>query len=375
MSDMQQTPRVTDVFIAGGGPAGLAAAIACCQKGLRVVVADVCRPPIEKPCGEGLMPDSVSALRRLGAGLPSGESFAFGGVRFQGSGVCVDASFPNGYGVGVRRRVLHDALVSAAEEAGALLLWNARVSAVSRQGVVVDGDLIRSRWIVGADGEKSQIRRWSGLDHTTCYARRFGFRKHFRVRPWTDRVEVYWGTAGQFYITPVSPSEICAVLLSRDRHQRIDHALREFPELRNRLAGVATDAERGAVSMSRHLRHVARDGVALIGDASGSVDAITGEGLCLAFRQAEALALALEAGDLQIYEAEHRRLFRRPTLMARLMLSMDRFSLIRHRALHALAGKPAIFANLLAAHVAERPTAELVTSGIIPLGLRMVAAR
>lgn len=375
MSDIQQTPRVADVFIAGGGPAGLAAAIACCGKGLRVVVADLCRPPIEKPCGEGLMPDSVAALRRLGVCLPSGESFAFGGVRFQGSGVSVDASFPSGHGVGVRRRILHDILVSAAEEAGAVLLWEARVSAVSHEGVVVDGGLIRSRWIIGADGENSQVRRWSGLDHTTSYARRFGFRKHFRMPPWTDRVEVYWGTAGQFYITPVSSTEICAVLLSRDRHQRIDHALGEFPELRDRLAGVAADAERGAVSVSRQLRRVARGGVALIGDASGSVDAITGEGLLLAFRQAEALALALDTGDLQIYEAEHRRLFRRPALMARLMLSMDRFPKIRHRALHAMAAKPAIFANLLAAHMAERPTAELVTSGIIPLGLRMVAAR
>jgi flavin-dependent dehydrogenase len=48
--------------------------------------------------------------------------------------------------------------------------------------------------------------------------------------------------------------------------------------------------------------------VALVGDASGSVDAITGEGLCLLFQQAVALAAALEAGDLALYQAEHRRI-------------------------------------------------------------------
>ncbi|HLN04194.1 MAG TPA: FAD-dependent monooxygenase [Bryobacteraceae bacterium] len=372
---MPQIPRETDVFIAGGGPAGLAAAIACCQKGFRVVVADVCRPPIEKPCGEGLMPDSVAALRRLGVGIPPGECFPFTGARFEGSGVSVEASFPNGYGMGVRRRVLHEALVSRAEAAGAALLWGVRVSGISDQGALVDGSLVRCRWIIGADGENSQIRRWGRLDHITHYARRFGFRKHFRVRPWSGCVEVWWGTAGQVYITPVRPNEICVVLLSRDRHQRIDAALAEFPELRNRIEGAPADAERGAVSASRRLRHVARGGVALIGDSSGSVDAITGEGLCLAFRQAEALALALEAGDLRAYDREHRRLLRRPALMARLMLSMDRFPLIRHRALHAMAAKPAIFSNLLAAHVAERPTAKLVTGGIVPLGLRMMAVR
>ncbi|MGB8062426.1 MAG: FAD-binding protein, partial [Candidatus Sulfotelmatobacter sp.] len=47
----------TDVFVIGGGPAGLAAAIAARKCGLRVIVADAAQPPIDKACGEGLMPD------------------------------------------------------------------------------------------------------------------------------------------------------------------------------------------------------------------------------------------------------------------------------------------------------------------------------
>ena len=39
---------------------------------------------------------------------------------------------------------------------------------------------------------------------------------------------------------------------------------------------------------------MSRGNVALIGDASGTVDAITGEGLCLAFSQAMVLAECLE---------------------------------------------------------------------------------
>ena len=81
--------------------------------------------------------------------------------------------------------------------------------------------------------------------------------------------------------------------------------------------------ERGAITMMQKLRHVQRGNVALVGDASGSVDAITGEGLSLGFRQAMALADALERGDLSGYEAEHRRLARRPALMGRLMLALD----------------------------------------------------
>ncbi len=73
----------------------------------------------------------------------------------------------------------------------------------------------------------------------------------------------------------------------------------EFPELARRIGGAElTGRERGAITMTRKFRHVQRGNVALVGDASGSVDAITGEGLALGFRQAMALADALERGDL-----------------------------------------------------------------------------
>jgi NADPH-dependent 2,4-dienoyl-CoA reductase/sulfur reductase-like enzyme len=63
----------TDVFVIGGGPAGLAVAIAARQKGLQAIVADGAAPPIEKPCGEGMMPETLAALRDLGVEIPAGQ--------------------------------------------------------------------------------------------------------------------------------------------------------------------------------------------------------------------------------------------------------------------------------------------------------------
>jgi flavin-dependent dehydrogenase len=54
------------VFVIGGGPAGLAAAIAARQRGFAVAVADGLEPPVDKACGEGLMPDTLRVLRELG---------------------------------------------------------------------------------------------------------------------------------------------------------------------------------------------------------------------------------------------------------------------------------------------------------------------
>jgi len=68
---MLDIPRQSDVFIVGGGPAGLAAAIALRARGFGVTVADPALPPIDKACGEGLMPNALRTFERLGVSLPS----------------------------------------------------------------------------------------------------------------------------------------------------------------------------------------------------------------------------------------------------------------------------------------------------------------
>ena len=367
-------PHETDVFIVGGGPAGLAAAIAARAKGLRVTVADWSRPPIEKPCGEGLMPDSLEVLRQLGIAIGSEHSFPFGGIRFVAPGASVSASFPSGCGLGMRRPVLHQLLADRAAETGVQFLWGARVTGISSDGVLVNGQLLRSRWIIGADGQSSNVRRWADLDALHRYKRRFGFRRHYRVTPWSDCVELHWGSGFQFYITPVSPREVCMVLISQNRQLRIDEALEGCPELSARLQGaIPAGAEQGAVSLSCRFKQVARGRVALVGDASGSVDAVTGEGMCLAFQQAVKLADALAAGDLRIYAAGHRRLMRRPFFIADAMLLLDRFPGLRDRAMRALSANPAIFSTLLAMHVGARAPAAMVTTAL-PLGWQMLTA-
>jgi flavin-dependent dehydrogenase len=358
-------PNKTDVFVVGGGPAGLAAAIAARQRGFDVVVADVARPPIDKACGEGLMPESIRALRTLGVVIDAEQSFHFRGVRFVEGPVSVAANFPEASGIGVRRTCLHRLLVDRASEIGVSFLWGARVTGISNNGVLVDGKALPCRWVIGADGQKSRVRAWAGLDRVRHESVRYGFRRHYQMQPWTDQVEVHWGTGCQVYVTPVAPQEVSVALLCNDSHERLEGALSDFPELNRRLAGAPfSSSERGAVTASRRLHKVVRGKTLLIGDASGSVDAITGEGLCLSFRQAVALGDALASGDLASYQAEHRRLAQRPILMSRLLLLLDRFPKLRRRALGTLAARPAIFAQLLAMHVAAISPMDLLVRGM-----------
>jgi flavin-dependent dehydrogenase len=334
----------TDLFVIGGGPAGLAAAIAARRKGLTVTLADGARPPIDKVCGEGLMPDGLAALHSLGVMWDRPPGLSFRGIRFIDRGVSFESPFPKGQALGIRRTVLHSALVEAAAAAGVRMLWGTPVS--------IGDQIIPARWVVGADGFHSRVRRWAGLGVIPSGRPRFGFRIHYRLAPWTDYMELHWGAGCQIYVTPIGPQEVCAALISRDSRLRLDEALAQFPQLAARLAGAPrTTTERGAVTANRALPRVYRGNIALIGDASGSVDAITGEGLCLAFHQAIALADSLASGDLAAYQIAHRRLARRPTLMSKLMLTMDRRSWLRKPAFHAMAFEPRIFQTLLSFHL------------------------
>jgi flavin-dependent dehydrogenase len=353
----------TDVFIIGGGPVGLAAAIAIREKGFNVTVADGVMPPIDKACGEGLMPDAVAALRMLGVNLEKSDGQAFRGIRFIENQKRVLADFPKGQGIGVRRTVLHEKIVERARACGISLLWNTPVVGISSGGVMLTRGVIAAKWIVGADGSNSRVRRWTGLEAHREHKRRFACRRHFHVKPWSDRAEVYWGQGAQAYVTAVGKEEVCVALISRRPDMQFTETLREFPELVSRLESAErVGGERGAVTAMHSLKRVYRGNVALIGDASGGVDAITGDGLCLGFCQAKALAEALVSGRLSEYQKAHRRLGRRAAWMGRLLLLLDARVSLRRRVLRAFETEPSVFERLLAIHVGETSTAYLAST-------------
>ncbi|MGZ4665760.1 MAG: NAD(P)/FAD-dependent oxidoreductase, partial [Frankiaceae bacterium] len=163
-----------DLLVAGAGPVGLAVGVLAATAGFDVLIADprfdsAGGEPIDKACGEGLVPVGLRRLQALGVD-PPGRPLA--GIRYlpAAGGPAADARFRTGAGRGVRRTVLQRALASRATGVGARVLPAAVAgfmtgSAGVRARLRGDGGTaeVRCRWLVGADGLHSSVRRAAGL--------------------------------------------------------------------------------------------------------------------------------------------------------------------------------------------------------------------
>jgi flavin-dependent dehydrogenase len=294
----------TEVLVAGGGPVGLASAIEARLAGLDVTVVEPRDGPIDKACGEGLMPGALPELGRLGVD-PDGMPFV--GIAYLDGKRRVEHRFDGGPGRGVRRTVLHAALRERAVAAG-VRFHEGRVDAVHQRAGFVEAVGLRAAWLLGADGLHSAVAREVGLALPPPRARRrFGQRRHYALPPWSEFVEVLWTPAGEFYVTPIGDRVVGVALLAR-RGEHFDDALAGAGQLAERLRGVEAASElRGAGPLRQRTRARVAGRVLLVGDASGYVDALTGEGLRIGFAQAQAAVAAITADRPQEYEAAWER--------------------------------------------------------------------
>lgn len=350
----------TEVLVVGGGPAGLAAAIASRLAGFEVVLLDRARPLIDKACGEGLMPDGVARLQDLGVMIDPRRRRAFNGIRYIDGEVVAEGRFPRLCGYGIRRLDLHDALLRRAEALGVALNWQAGVAELLADGVETPTARYQARFILAADGLRSRLRRAAGLEKSPASWARFGVRRHFKLAPWTELVEVHWAAGCEAYVTPVGVDEVGVAILWSGRKAGFDALLESFPALAERLRGAETSSgDRGAGPLRQQVRGVVSGRLALLGDAAGYVDAITGEGLSVAFHQATAVVQAMRQDDLRSYTRAHRAIMSLPDNMTHLLLAIERRPWLRRRVIQALAREPEIFSRLLAIHCRALPLRRL----------------
>jgi geranylgeranyl reductase family protein len=164
-----------DLAIAGGGPAGSAAAWQAAQTGARVIVLDKAEFPRDKPCGDGLTPRSVSHIQKMGLADEVAKFHRVNRAKVFSPSEW-ELSFPRrpgmpDHGHVARRRELDTLLLKNAESAGAEVRQSAEVI-----GPVLDdtgritgvtlksGEQVLADAVIAADGAYSPIKRALKLD-------------------------------------------------------------------------------------------------------------------------------------------------------------------------------------------------------------------
>jgi flavin-dependent dehydrogenase len=300
-----------DLLIVGGGPGGLATALHARRQGLSVIVAEPRVTPIDKACAEGLMPGGLAELTSLGIDPPG---LPFRGIAYLSEHRRAEARFCGRPGRGVRRTTLHAALAARAKEQD--IEWiSTRVTRVDQDanGVMAAG--VRAKWLVAADGLHSAVRRAVGINAVAGKPRRYGVRWHYQVPAWSEFVEVHWSPWGEAYVTPVEPDLVGVAILSRHRPD-----LAWFPRLAHHLRGAPPGHPRGCGPLRQVVSHRVAGRVLLVGDAAGYEDALTGEGISLAVRQAGAAVTAILNEAPSSYEAAWGRITRDYRLLTRALV-------------------------------------------------------
>ena len=188
----------------------------------------------------------------------------------------------------------------------------------------------------------------AGITTSCPVQRRFGVGSHYQIAPWIDTVEVYWADEGEAYVTPVGPEMVGVAMLSRTKPLDFDRELQHFSTLARHLeGGPVASRDRGAGPFGHRPRTVVRDRLALVGDAAGSLDPITGEGISVAISQAGALVRAISKGSISEYAADHRRIMRLPKFVTGLLLAGERRPRLRRLTIRVFAASPRLFTRLV----------------------------
>ena len=177
-SAVRTRQRVFDVIVAGAGPAGTSTATFLARHGVSTLVLDRAGFPRDKVCGDGLTPQAIYWLDRLGcvdevlsetkACIKECDLY-LDGQRLLTGGFARDTPYPD-FAILLDRRRFDHILLRNAVEAGAQFEGghSVREIEVSRDGARVIADAggrrveYRSRIVIGADGVSSAVSRQLG---------------------------------------------------------------------------------------------------------------------------------------------------------------------------------------------------------------------
>jgi geranylgeranyl reductase family protein len=325
-----------DVLVVGAGPSGAACAHWLAEAGHDVVVLEKKRFPREKTCGDGLTPRAVRQLEDMGLGGALSSSHRFVGLRSVAFGRQIEMTWPDHpdyppYGYVVTRHDLDQLVAERAAKSGAQLRTGTEaVEPILEDGVCrgarlggaggSDGDSVRARYVVVADGANSRFGRALGVSRDRTQPQGMAIRGYFRSprhdEPWIEsHLDLRDGDGkvvpGYGWIFPVGDGRVnvgVGLLSTFHRWKQINTSslMDSFVQWAPASWGISPESACGPPTGGRlpmGLSVGPRVGAThlVVGDAGGAVNPFNGEGIAYAYETgrlaAAAIDTALASGD------------------------------------------------------------------------------
>ncbi|MHB8471135.1 MAG: geranylgeranyl reductase family protein [Gaiellaceae bacterium] len=297
-----------DVAVVGAGPAGSTAAYRLAVAGARVLLVDRATFPRDKPCGGGvtlraarLLPFSIDPVveDRIGT-LDCRLRYGPGFTRTARDGPLA---------LMTQRKRLDYFLLQQAAAAGADVRDGVKVTDVRADGVVVDGEEIEARAVIGADGCNGTSAKALGLGgdivHGVALEANYPHDARYAA---TMVLEIAVVHGGYGWIFPKGDHINVGVGGNQSEGPTLRAELRRMCEAYGVDPDAATETRGYRLPMRTPSSRLARGTAAVIGDAAGLVDPFSGDGMYEAFLSSQLVAdavlelLAGRAAGLEPYE-------------------------------------------------------------------------
>jgi menaquinone-9 beta-reductase len=300
----------TDVLVIGGGPAGATIAALAARKGASVTLLEKEKFPRDKVCGEFLSAEGCGVVHRMGV-LPTLKSLGAKAMTrcllADAKGRSIDSPLPQA-ALGISRSTLDTLLLAKARAAGVTVEEQAQATAPILEddrvtGVTTKNGTYKANLVIAADGRRSMLQRALHPDigdpMTTHPGSWFGFGAHFSdmTRGLGGRIELFVFDGGYAGLGPIEGGRLDLALIARvealrasgNSPQRLfEERIIGNPLLAQRLDGSQLLSSWRAIGPLKFgVRIPASHGALFLGDAAGTIDPFSGEGISNALVAAE----------------------------------------------------------------------------------------
>lgn len=302
-----------DFIIVGAGPAGLIGGIGLLRRGFSVQILERLPQQLRTVCGEYLSPEGKEKLEILKLGdVLEGFQSVTGMVLFSPGGRRVETQFPEGRtGTSVNRQIFQQRLEKHFLNQGGIIHYNAQIDEIKTfsdhfEVKTGKGNFI-SNYLLGSDGRQSTMARLLGMKTLPPQHKRVALHCFLRpLSPLAPFGQMHIFPDGSYIgINPINANEVNFSLVTEQEAIKkaggvrglLNSWISERTALKEQFPLITSEAIKTTSPITRRAVEIVKGRAALIGDASGFIDPLTGEGMTTAIKTTELLLNEIDCNN------------------------------------------------------------------------------